>query len=237
MVLWMIILSGELSQESQDWDRSGMRCLQECPWQRRPANYGFCGFLLVSCWETNGTTGVSAEPLFPCLPLSWGLLCALPSGHKTLRMPWDSMFSIQNHDSWILFVVNGPAEWEKERRGRQEKHIFEAWVLRHSKTFTEIWLIIIASSKISAGAQQRKKQRRKRWLPPTANLWTSEVANIDEGDLGIQYHFAVNLLWMSIYVICVKFCLWGKQESDPIRAGSDIVSPRHGSSPVPFRIW
>lgn len=30
---------------------------------------------------------------------------------------------------------------------------------------------------------------------------------------------------MSIYVVCVKFCLLGKQESDPIRAGSDIVSP------------
>lgn len=112
---------------------------------------------------------ISGASLSLSSPLPGLVVCSLQQPQNT-QMPWDHMFSVQNYDSWIPFVVNEPAEWEKERRSRQEKHIFEAWVLRHSKTFTEIWFIVIASSKISAWAQQIT--RRKRWLPPV-NLWGS----------------------------------------------------------------
>lgn len=77
----------------------------------------FSLFLLRNKWRHKRISGAA---FFLSLSRSQGLLHAFSSSYKILRMPWDSVFSIQNHDSRVpLLYSNLQTGRRKEEAGRE----------------------------------------------------------------------------------------------------------------------
>lgn len=77
----------------------------------------FSLFLLRNKWRHKHISGAA---FFLSLFCPQGLLYAFSSSYKILRMPWDSVFSIQNHDSRVpLLYTNLQTGRRKEETGRE----------------------------------------------------------------------------------------------------------------------